>query len=143
MYGWGDSAAQSTEDVVAWSSILQETNLTVPHPDVCKAAGDTFCANQTNAQEFPETCGMWQFMDSIPPGLLCAGSTGKGACMVSCQLSPLKPLNCMYFGIFQGDSGAPLTHESIHGQNILIGFFSWALGCARVTIQITYEISFY
>ena len=49
----------------------------------------------------------------------------------------------LYFGIFQGDSGAPLTHESNHGQNILIGFFSWALGCARVTLQITYQISFY
>ena len=41
----------------------------------------------------------------------------------------------LYFGIFQGDSGAPLTHESNHGQNILIGFFSWALGCARVTLN--------
>ena len=89
VYGWGNSTAQSTEDVVAWSNILQETNLTVPHPDVCKAAGDIFCSNETNAQEFPETCGMWQFMDSIPPGLLCAGSPGKGACMVSFHLSPL------------------------------------------------------
>ena len=78
VYGWG----RTTEDGSS-SHILLETNLTVPHPDVCMAALDTFCANDTNAQEFPYTCDSWQFMDSIPPGLLCAGSPGKGACYVS------------------------------------------------------------
>ena len=101
--GWGRTPSSSN------SSLLLEVEVPIVSDAVCEAA----CSDFVNGQ-----CVYAAFNGSISSDMVCAGSSGKGACL--------------------GDTGGPLTvKSSLNNQHDLVGVHSWGYGCRAVSIFIS------